>query len=159
VIYRSDRLVDETVDLASLVMGLASAFEPTAELKDLAIKVSGSDRPVKVQGDPPLLESALRNLLDNAIKYSAPETQIDLALSQDGVCARIEVLDRGRGLLGQGQSRLTGRFQRGKNSTDVVGSGLGLTIVEEVALAHGGRFELTEREGGGTCARLFLPLG
>jgi two-component system sensor histidine kinase TctE len=159
VIYRSDRLVDETVDLASLLMGLASAFEPTAELKDLAIKVSGTDRPVKVQGDPPLLESALRNLLDNAIKYSAPETQIDLALSQDGVCARIEVLDRGRGLLGQGQSRLTGRFQRGKNSTDVVGSGLGLTIVEEVALAHGGRFELTEREGGGTCARLFLPLG
>ncbi|MBC7142279.1 MAG: sensor histidine kinase, partial [Rhodobacteraceae bacterium] len=60
---------------------------------------------------------------------------------------------------GQAQARLSKRFARGENAGDVIGSGLGLTIVEEVAAAHGGRFELTEREGGGACARLFLPLG
>ena len=158
MIYRSDRLVDEPVDLGTLIIGLATAFEPTAELKDLSIKVTGIDQKIIVQGDPPLLESALRNLLDNAIKYSAPETQIDIGLEETGQTAKIEVCDRGRGLSGQRQARLTGRFQRGVNSSDVVGSGLGLTIVEEVAAAHGGRFELTEREGGGTCARLFLPL-
>jgi two-component system sensor histidine kinase TctE len=158
VIYRSDRLVDEPVNLGALVIGLATAFEPTAELKDLSIKVTGVDQKIITQGDPPLIESALRNLLDNAIKYSNPETQIDIGLTEMGKTARIEVCDRGRGLSGQQQARLTGRFQRGVNSSDVVGSGLGLTIVEEVASAHGGHFELTEREGGGTCARLFLPL-
>ncbi|MCB2135601.1 MAG: sensor histidine kinase N-terminal domain-containing protein [Rhodobacteraceae bacterium] len=158
VVYRSDRLADKPVDLAALVVGLAAAFEPTAELKDLTIAVSGTNQTVTVQGDPPLLETALRNIIDNAIKYSPPETRIDLALAAADGEACIEVRDRGRGLSGQGQVRLAGRFQRGTNATDVIGSGLGLTIVEEVAAAHGGRFELTEREGGGACARLFLPL-
>jgi two-component system sensor histidine kinase TctE len=110
-----------------------------------------------VQGDRALIEAALRNLIDNAIKYSPPETTVDLALV-NGASARIEVADRGRGLSGQEQTRLTKRFARGENARDVIGSGLGLTIVAEVAAAHGGRFELTDREGGGTCARLYLPL-
>lgn len=158
VVYRSDRMADERFDLAKLVETQAEAFRPTADLKDLTIRLSGTDTPVIVQGDRPLIEAALRNLLDNAIKYSADETTIDLSLT-GGPEARIEVADRGRGLSGQAQARLSKRFARGENAGDVIGSGLGLTIVEEVAAAHGGRFELTEREGGGACARLFLPLG
>ncbi|MCB2094484.1 MAG: sensor histidine kinase N-terminal domain-containing protein [Rhodobacteraceae bacterium] len=158
VVYRSDRLADEHVDLSALIARLVMAIEPIAELRDLTIMVAGVENKIVVRGDPPLIESAVRNLLDNAIKYSAQETQIDIGVEKKGKTARIELCDRGRGLAGQRQSRLTGRFQRGENSGDVVGSGLGLTIVEEVAAAHAGRFELTEREGGGTCARLFLPL-
>ncbi|MGB3178299.1 MAG: sensor histidine kinase [Albidovulum sp.] len=158
VVYRSDRMADDAVDLARLVVGQADAFSPTADLKDVDLNVVGADIAVMVQGDRPLIEAALRNLIDNAIKYSAPETTIDLSLSA-GRDAMIEVTDRGRGLSGQVQSRLSKRFIRGENAGDVVGSGLGLTIVEEVAAAHGGRFEISEREGGGTCARLYLPLG
>ncbi|MGB7262036.1 MAG: sensor histidine kinase [Albidovulum sp.] len=158
VVYRSDRMADDAVDLARLVVGQADAFSPTADLKDVDLNVVGADIAVMVQGDRPLIEAALRNLIDNAIKYSAPETTIDLSLSA-GRDAMIEVADRGRGLSGQVQSRLSKRFIRGENAGDVVGSGLGLTIVEEVAAAHGGRFEISEREGGGTCARLYLPLG
>lgn len=162
VVYRSDRMADESLDLAKLVEAQAEAFRPTADLKDLTIRVTGTDRPVTVRGDRPLIEAALRNLLDNAIKYSPDETTVDLSLTAGPGAraeARIEVADRGRGLSGQAQARLAKRFARGENAGDVVGSGLGLTIVEEVAMAHGGRFELTEREGGGACARLFLPLG
>lgn len=155
VVARSDRLADEPVDLAKLVAAQAEAFRPTADLKDLTISVHME--PVTVQGDRALIEAALRNLIDNAIKYSPPETTVDLTLN-NGATARIEVADRGRGLSGQEQTRLTKRFARGENARDVIGSGLGLTIVSEVAAAHGGRFELTEREGGGTCARLYLPL-
>lgn len=158
VVYRSDRMADEALDLAKLVEAQAEAFRPTADLKDLTIRVTGTDQPVTVRGDRPLIEAALRNLLDNAIKYSPDETTVDLSLAT-GTEARIEVSDRGRGLSGQAQARLAKRFARGKNAGDIIGSGLGLTIVEEVAAAHGGRFELTEREGGGACARLFLPLG
>ena len=114
--------------------------------------------PVTVTGDRPLLETALRNMLDNAVKYSADETAVDVSLERHGAEAVILIADRGRGLSGEVQARLSRRFVRGGNAGDVVGSGLGLTIVEEVAAAHGGRFALTERDGGGTCAQLFLPL-
>ena len=157
VVYRSDRMADAPVDLGALVSGQAEAFGPTAELKDVTLTTRGAEQTVTVSGDRALLESALRNLIDNAIKYSAPETEIDVTLTA-GREAVIEVADRGRGLSGQGQSALARRFARGANAGDVVGSGLGLTIVEEVAAAHGGRFVIDEREGGGTCARLYLPL-
>lgn len=154
VVARSDRLADEPVDLAKLVAAQAEAFRPTADLKDLTIHLE--IKPATVSGDRALIEAALRNLIDNAIKYSPPETVIDLSLRSADM-AVIEVSDRGRGLSGQAQGRLTKRFARGENAGDVIGSGLGLTIVDEVAAAHGGRFELSEREGGGTCARLCLP--
>ena len=80
------------------------------------------------------------------------------SLSAEAGQAEIAIADRGRGLSGADAARLSARFLRGPNVADVIGSGLGLTIVDEVAQAHGGRFELGEREGGGTCARLWLPL-
>ncbi|GAB4382756.1 sensor histidine kinase [Albidovulum sp.] len=156
VVARSDRLAAEPLELNRLAAELAEAFRPTAELKDLALRVDGADRPVPLRGDRALLEAALRNLIDNAIKYSPPDSAIEIAVAP-GPPARIEVRDRGRGLGGGDRARLTQRFVRGPNAADVVGSGLGLTIVAEVAAAHGGRFEIEEREGGGTCARLILP--
>lgn len=159
VVYRSDRPARETVDLARLVETLSQSFGPVAGLKDVEIVTEGSATPVEVQGDRLLLEAALRNLLDNAVKYTDPETDISLRLTAGAAEACIEVCDRGRGLSGSEQAALTRRFARGANVSDVVGSGLGLTIVEEVAAAHGGRFELREREGGGTCARFWVPLG
>lgn len=156
VVYRSDRMADAPVDLVQLVTAQAEAFEPTAELKDQVLTVVVPSAPVTIQGDRALLESALRNLIDNAIKYSPPESEVTVRLSA-GRESVIEVSDRGRGLSGQRQTELSRRFTRGGNAGDVVGSGLGLTIVEEVATIHGGRFELREREGGGTCARLSLP--
>ena len=158
VVYRSDRPARESVDLARLVDGLAQSFGPVAGLKDVSIATEGTETALAVVGDRLLLEAALRNMLDNAVKYSAPDTDISLRLSQAGGSACIEVADRGRGLSGGAQAALTRRFARGANVGDVVGSGLGLTIVEEVATAHGGRFELAEREGGGTCARFWVPL-
>lgn len=157
VVYRSDRLASEDVDLSRLVQGLASSVAPTADLKDLTLVTAGTEDAVTIAGDRLLLESALRNLIDNAIKYSPADTEVTLALTRRDNGAEIAVCDRGRGLQGQAQARLAGRFQRGDNVGDIVGSGLGLTIVEEVATAHGGRFELNQREGGGTCARLWLP--
>jgi two-component system, OmpR family, sensor histidine kinase TctE len=158
VVYRSDRLIDQHVDLVRLVQDLVEAFRPTVDLRDMALTLSVPETPLTVIGDRPLLETALRNILDNAVKYSPDETTVDLSLRQEGDQAVIVIADRGRGLSGEAQARLSRRFVRGENADDVVGSGLGLTIVEEVAAAHGGTFTLVERDGGGTCARLSLPL-
>ncbi len=158
VVYRSDRPARETVDLARLIEGLVQSFGPVAGLKDVGIGFEGTGAALAVMGDRLLIEAALRNLLDNAVKYSPADTDIVLRLSRADGSACVEVADRGRGLSGGAQAALTRRFARGANVGDVVGSGLGLTIVDEVAAAHGGRFELTEREGGGTCARFWVPL-
>ncbi len=159
VVYRSDRLAREPVDLGKLVAGVAQSFAPTAELKDLAIRTQGLEAAVTVTGDRLLLESALRNLMDNAVKYSPPDEEILISLEVVDGLARVAVSDRGRGLSGVNQAELTRRFARGGNVRDIVGSGLGLTIVDEVTAAHGGRLDLSEHAEGGTCAALFLPLG
>ena len=157
VVYRTDRQARAPVDLPALLTGLERSFSPTAELKDLTLITEAEALP-PIPGDRLLIEAALRNLVDNAVKYSPPESEITLALSREADMACISVRDRGRGLSGSDQSSLTRRFGRGENVGDIVGSGLGLTIVEEVAVAHGGLFSIEEREGGGTCAALYLPL-
>ena len=157
VLYRSDQLERVPVDLSQILRNVTRAFEPTAELKELTLTLTGEGTPMLTEGDPLLIESALRNLLDNAIKYSGPETEVQIALSRSGDMLRVEVRDQGRGLSGASLARLSSRFTRGGNVGDVVGSGLGLTIVSEVAAALGGQFELRERAEGGTCASLSLP--
>lgn len=158
VAYRSNRMKRTEIDLAALLGDLARSFAPTAELRDIALGVSPAPGPARVLGDRVLVESALRNLIDNALKYTDPEGSVHLSLTRTPTRITVEVRDTGRGLAGADIALLTTRFQRGPNSGDVVGSGLGLTIVAEVAQAMGGEFALEQAEGGGTVARLsFVP--
>jgi len=113
---------------------------------------------VPVLGDRLMIEAALRNILDNAIKYSPGEAQVEITLTLRDGRAETRVCDRGRGLGGSDLVELSQRFRRGGNVADIVGSGLGLTIVLEVAEASGGSFALSPRDGGGTCALFSLPL-
>jgi len=158
VVYRTDQRDEAALDLGLLTRDIARRLEPTAEIRDLTLGLTLPETPVEIKGDPLLIESALRNLVDNAIKYSLADGRIDIALTVVDGRAEITVADTGRGLSGATAQELTERFRRGVNVADVVGSGLGLTIVAEVAAAHGGRFALTENTGGGACARISLPL-
>ncbi|WP_242649784.1 sensor histidine kinase [Yoonia litorea] len=156
VAYRIEDLSRDTINLAELAASVAAALEPTAGLKDIEIRLETSD--VATLGDKVLLESALRNVLDNAIKYSPDETQISLTVDQQGDMACLRICDQGPGLAGQSTTDLTKRFARGATVTDVVGSGLGLTIASEVLQAHGGGIELADNpKGQGACAILTLP--
>jgi two-component system sensor histidine kinase TctE len=158
VIYRSDQRADETIELGRLVADVSEAMRPAAELRDIALKLAPGSVPARIVADRLLVENAIRNLLDNAIKYSEPDGVVEIGLEAKGGQAVLSFRDRGRGLAGASEAGLSRRFRRGSNVEDVVGSGLGLTIVREVARAHGGAFTLREREGGGACAELSLPL-
>jgi two-component system, OmpR family, sensor histidine kinase TctE len=158
VVYRSDRMASEELAFDQIVAGVVASVRPTASLRDVDLRVVQNDVPLPVAGDRALLESAIRNLLDNAVKYSPEETEVTITVALERGMACATICDRGRGLSGQSPDQLTARFKRGTNVADVVGSGLGLTIVDEVAQAHGGSFTLTNREGGGACARFSLPL-
>lgn len=159
VIYRTDQRTDEAIDLGQLARDIAKGFGPTADLKDVTITVATPETAILIVADRLLLESALRNLMDNAVKYSGSDGKIDVTLLHESDHAVLRVSDRGRGLSGAHTGQLTGRFKRGANVGDVVGSGLGLTIVREVARAQNGDFKIYDNQGGGTCAQLSLPLG
>jgi two-component system, OmpR family, sensor histidine kinase TctE len=158
VLYRSDQLEEVSVDLAEVTRRVVKAYAPTAEMKELALTFVAPDGAVEVSGDRLLIESALRNLVDNAIKYSSAETRVEIRLTTEDRVAILTIRDQGRGLSGASAAELAQRFHRGVNAGDVVGSGLGLTIVSEVSAALGGHFTLTPNPGGGTCASLSLPL-
>jgi len=105
-----------------------------------------------------LLEVALRNMLDNAIKYSNPDQLIFVKMVLDQNFVRIIVLDNGRGIKGVKTKGIHKRFKRGSNVDDVIGSGLGLAIISEICIILGGSFILKNNKGVGACAILQLPV-
>jgi two-component system, OmpR family, sensor histidine kinase TctE len=112
-----------------------------------------------VAGDAVLLDSALRNVLDNAIKYSPEDTTVSITVSKLGGMGQITITDQGPGLGDGPVEALTERFRRGANTGGIVGSGLGLTIARDVVAAHGGHLALQQAENGrGACVSLVLPL-
>ncbi|MCV3271549.1 sensor histidine kinase [Roseobacter sinensis] len=157
VTLRSDQLETEEIDPGELLRDAVDRLSPTADLKDIAITLDLPDMPLSVQGDTILLQNAVRNILDNAIKYSPADTVITARLVPGDPC-RLEIRDQGRGFLPEDVARMPERFSRGSNVGDVVGSGLGLTIVRDVAEAHGGALEIiSSSEGSGACVTLVLP--
>nr|MBP9118896.1 two-component sensor histidine kinase [Methyloversatilis sp.] len=108
---------------------------------------------------PLAIRRCLNNLIDNALRHAGEEQPVELSCVLVGQEARIDVSDRGPGIPPDQIERLKRPFTRLDNSrTGQSGAGLGLAIVERTLRAHGGRFELLPREGGGLVARLLLPV-
>ena len=106
-----------------------------------------------IDGDPGLLEVALRNLIDNALRYAGGDSRISVFLRRENDDLLLGVGDNGPGVDPDEMPRLVERFYRGSSAT-AEGSGLGLTIVQRIAQLHGARLELANREGGGFQAAL-----
>ena len=157
VSLRADSRSHERLRLDELVRETCERFLPTAGLKDIRIQTHIPATPVHVMGAAILLQSALYNILDNAVKYSPADSRITVELSCDEAVS-VQVSDQGRGFKGRDISELTRRFSRGSNVTDIVGSGLGLTIADEVARAHGGKILIAKnKKEPGACVTLVLP--
>ncbi len=158
VTFRSDNLAAEDVNLVEIVKETASRLEPTAELKDVTIRTMVPEQAPPFKGDWLLLQSALQNILDNAIKYSPDDSVIEVSVTLNREI-RLSCRDNGRGFGASDVDALRSRFARGTNVDDIVGSGLGLTIAEDVAGAHGGRLEIKRNDTGvGACVSLVFPL-
>ena len=157
VTHRADQRSDEVLDFGRLVADVVESARPTAEMRDIEFDVLRPPGPTPVVADPVLVETVIRNLVDNALKYSDEDGHVRLSVQRHDAVTELGVTDTGRGLAGADHQALAGRYRRGANVGDVVGSGLGLAIVAEVARAYGGGFELTEAQGGGACARFWLP--
>ncbi len=158
VTFRTDTLASEAVDLGDLARDMVDRLHPLAELKDIDLTAIIRDG-AQITGDAILLQNALRNLVDNALKYSPADSRVSVSLSAENTTAQLSVSDQGPGFPTVGADLLTKRFARGPNVTGVVGSGLGLTIAAEVATAHGGTLKITSNNtGAGACVTLSFPL-
>lgn len=113
---------------------------------------------VRACGDGILIQNAVRNILDNAIKYSPQDSQVWIRVETRDGLARITVEDQAGGFGKEDTEALTQRFVRGANARDTIGSGLGLTIAREVAEAHAGQLLIKNSEtGAGACVTLCFP--
>jgi two-component system, OmpR family, sensor histidine kinase MprB len=106
--------------------------------------------PTTVEGVPERLERAVWNLLENAGKWTAPGSSVDVTLSG----GELRVRDHGPGIAAEDRGRVFDRFYRAPGARSLPGSGLGLAIVRDVAEAHGGSVSAEEAPGGGALLRL-----
>ena len=121
-------------------------------MKELSLSMTG-DPTVPYSGDPILIQNAVRNMIDNALKYAPLDSTVEIEITGK---PEIKVSDSGPGFLPEEIETLTRRFERGKNAAGTIGSGLGLTIAQDVATAHGGTLVLTNKPTGGACVILSL---
>ncbi|WP_171123678.1 MULTISPECIES: sensor histidine kinase [unclassified Ruegeria] len=152
ITFRTDHLVREDVDLVELIRDLVQRLTPIAEMKELSLSMTG-DPTVPYSGDPILIQNAVRNMIDNALKYAPLDSTVEIEITGK---PEIKVSDSGPGFLPEEIETLTRRFERGKNAAGTIGSGLGLTIAQDVAIAHGGTLVLTNQPSGGACVILSL---
>lgn len=153
VAFRTDHLEQIALDLGEIVAEVVERQKPVAALKDIRFDVDIATGSL-FNGDAILVQNAVTNLLDNAVKYSATETTITVSVKGNS----LKITDEGPGFPVDDIHTLTDRFARGTNVGNTVGSGLGLTIANEVALAHNGTLTLSQNpKGTGACVILSLP--
>jgi two-component system sensor histidine kinase CreC len=156
-VEKQQRLVSaQPIQASELLAQLQADFFLRLAARNLALQVQADD--MLVSGDPLLLRQALGNLLDNAIAFAPPGSTIELTARQIDKTAVITLCDRGPGIPAFAGERIFERFYSLPRPGGDKSTGIGLPFVREVASLHGGAISVTNREGGGTCAQLNLPL-
>jgi two-component system, OmpR family, sensor histidine kinase KdpD len=171
---RLHRLIDNLLELARAGAGAALRTEPTpvdmllrrvvadatprAGNRRLRVRAS-ADLP-RPSIDPVRIEQVVRNLVDNAVKFSPATGLIDISATRLESTIVITVKDEGPGVAPEYHDRVFERFFRvEREGSTVAGAGLGLAICKRFVELHGGRIELDSRSGQGAAFRFTLPLG
>ena len=141
-------------DAAEIARDVGELYEPLAEQKGIALKVDAAAA-APVRGNRELVSQALANLIDNAIKYAAPDgkangapAEVVVKAGHDGERITLSVADHGPGIPDADRGRVVERFVRLEQSRSEPGSGLGLSLAAAVARLHGGELKLEDNHPG-----------
>ncbi|WP_243383551.1 sensor histidine kinase [Geothrix alkalitolerans] len=171
---RLHRLVSNLLDITRLEAGaleLRTEWIPVEEVVGAALdrrELGAESARVKahlpddlplVAMDPVLMEQVLVNLLDNALKYSPPGSQVDIKAWAAGKSLTLSVTDRGPGIAPGEEVRIFEKLARGDAAVGHPGAGLGLAICKGIVAAHGGRIQAVNHPQGGAQFLVSLPLG
>jgi two-component system sensor histidine kinase BaeS len=147
----------EPVDLAEVAAGQMSAFADRFADKGIALR--SHLQPAVVDGDPQRLGQIVVNLLSNALRYTNAGGHVDLVVRRTGSEAVLEVADTGIGIAADDLPQVFSRFWRGERSRSRAtgGAGIGLSIVQALVHAHGGRITVESAVGVGSVFRVAIP--
>jgi signal transduction histidine kinase len=162
-------LVCEPVDIPDLLADVATSFSGQAEELGIEVRVASCKLPVgdrtgsdllEVQGDVGRLDQVLSNLVGNALRHTPQGGCVTLAAEAVDGAVRISVADTGEGIAAADLPFIFDRFWRGdraRTHTEGTGSGLGLSIANQLVKAHGGEIQVTSEPGRGTTFVIVLP--
>jgi two-component system, OmpR family, sensor histidine kinase KdpD len=171
---RLNRLVDNLLNLARARAGdmtidkELTPFEDVVEtvlarlrrtLEPFRVRTLIRDDAPAVWIDPVQMDQALTNIIENAVRYSPPGGEIQVAVTTLGPGIQVRVADAGPGVTHEERESVFEPFYRGSAASGRPGSGLGLAIARAVVLAHGGRIRLEDAPGGGAAVVIELPVG
>lgn len=147
------------VALPELVSETVQLFTAEAESHQVAIECTPGTQQLTVMGNREELQQLLTNLISNAIKYNRPGGSAAITLDTVGEHVRITVSDTGLGIPAYALADLGREFYRVKTveTREIVGTGLGLSVVKRILTAHNGRLEITSEEGKGSTFTVLLP--
>ena len=144
------------LDLVAELTDAVLFCEARIQREGLLLSYSEPEEMIPVYADPDRLRQVFINILDNAIKYSAPGGRITVKIWQGEYKAFIEIIDQGRGIPPEDLENVKTKFYKGSNS--VRGSGIGLALVESIMTALDGTLDLKSTLGRGTVVTLGLPI-
>lgn len=147
------------VDLNSLASMIVAQFGPLAEEKGVILRTTGENPVLLVPADRDMLQQAITNVVDNAIKHTPAGGFVDVLVRRAGATAEVHVLDQGPGIPPQDASRVFERFYRvdKARARDVGGTGLGLAIARSAVEANLGRIDVFPGNGRGSRFVISLP--
>lgn len=156
IAHRLEQKQESDVDIDILVDDVINRLNPD-ETQRVRVRMDAQTRNLRIKGDRIALREMLRNLIDNALRYS--DLDVVMATMREGQWLCINIIDHGPGIDETERDLVLKRFQRGRNAGQSVGSGLGLPIAKQVAEAHGGVLDLSDAaDGKGLRVEVRLPI-
>ena len=144
----------EEMDASALVTRVVAEFESNGR-----IELIGAGESCKIDADAEALSVALRNLVDNALKYSPEDKPVWIEWSSENQFVAIRVRDKGAGIAESEMKKIFQKFVRGTAAAagNVKGTGVGLAMVRHIVAAHGGQIQVASRSGEGSTFTMLLP--
>ena len=149
----------EAIGVKAMVDVCVDRVRPLGDRKHIAIALLPVPEDLAITGDRELMEYACYNLLTNAVKYSPQRTEVTVSGWKDDGQIRIAVKDQGIGMDQKEVKQIFQKFYRTKKAEESgeAGTGIGLSIVQQIVEQHGGQIEVTSQPGTGSCFTLVLP--
>ena len=149
------------IEMEKLVENSITDLQPLAQEKSIELKYNPPAGPVpEIFADRNLLEQAIINLVSNGIKYSPKGAYVEVSLTRESSQLRVDVKDNGLGIPRDALPRLFEKFYRVRcdDRKDIIGTGLGLSLVKQIVEVHGGNISVQSEHGAGSTFSFTIPL-